>query len=98
MKIDIATVDRLAELARLEFDNQTKEEMVKDMNNMLQFVDKISELDTAGVEPLIFLTEESNVFREDEISHEVSQAEALKNAPKKDMYYFRVPKVIGQSE
>jgi aspartyl-tRNA(Asn)/glutamyl-tRNA(Gln) amidotransferase subunit C len=96
MKIDIATVDRLAELARLEFDNQTKEEMVKDMNNMLQFVDKISELDTAGVEPLIFLTEESNVFREDEISHEVSQAEALKNAPKKDMYYFRVPKVIKQ--
>jgi aspartyl-tRNA(Asn)/glutamyl-tRNA(Gln) amidotransferase subunit C len=83
-------------LARLEFDNQTKEEMVKDMNNMLQFVDKISELDTAGVEPLIFLTEESNVFREDEISHEVSQAEALKNAPKKDMYYFRVPKVIQQ--
>jgi aspartyl-tRNA(Asn)/glutamyl-tRNA(Gln) amidotransferase subunit C len=96
MKIDIATVDRLAELARLEFDNQTKEEMVKDMNNMLQFVDKISELDTAGVEPLIFLTEESNVFREDEITHEVSQAEALKNAPKKDMYYFRVPKVIQQ--
>jgi aspartyl-tRNA(Asn)/glutamyl-tRNA(Gln) amidotransferase subunit C len=96
MKIDIATVDRLAELARLEFDNQTKEEMVKDMNNMLQFVDKISELDTAGVEPLIFLTEESNVFREDEITHEVSQAEALKNAPKKDMYYFRVPKVIKQ--
>jgi aspartyl-tRNA(Asn)/glutamyl-tRNA(Gln) amidotransferase subunit C len=96
MKIDIATVDRLADLARLEFDNQTKEEMVKDMNNMLQFVDKISELDTAGVEPLIFLTEESNVFREDEISHEVSQAEALKNAPKKDMYYFRVPKVIQQ--
>jgi aspartyl-tRNA(Asn)/glutamyl-tRNA(Gln) amidotransferase subunit C len=96
MKIDIATIDRLAELARLEFDNQTKEEMVKDMNNMLQFIDKISELDTAGVEPLIFLTEESNVFREDEISHEVSQAEALKNAPKKDMYYFRVPKVIQQ--
>ncbi|MFM1998811.1 MAG: hypothetical protein RL204_758 [Bacteroidota bacterium] len=96
MKIDIATVDRLADLARLEFDNQTKEEMVKDMNNMLQFVDKISELDTAGVEPLIFLTEESNVFREDEITHEVSQAEALKNAPKKDMYYFRVPKVIQQ--
>lgn len=96
MKIDIATVDRLAELARLEFDNQTKEEMVKDMNNMLQFVDKISELDTAGVEPLIFLTEESNVFREDEITHEVSQVEALKNAPKKDMYYFRVPKVIQQ--
>ena len=96
MKIDIATIDRLAELARLEFDNQTKEEMVKDMNNMLQFIDKISELDTAGVEPLIFLTEESNVFREDEISLEVSQAEALKNAPKKDMYYFRVPKVIKQ--
>jgi aspartyl-tRNA(Asn)/glutamyl-tRNA(Gln) amidotransferase subunit C len=96
MKIDIATIDRLAELARLEFDNHTKEEMVKDMNNMLQFIDKISELDTVGVEPLIFLTEESNVFREDEISNEVSQAEALKNAPKKDMYYFRVPKVIQQ--
>ncbi|MFZ4783832.1 MAG: Asp-tRNA(Asn)/Glu-tRNA(Gln) amidotransferase subunit GatC [Flavobacteriales bacterium] len=96
MKIDISTIDRLAELARLEFDETTKAEMVNDMNRMLGFVDKISELNTEGVEPLIFMTEETNVTRKDEVSYEVPQADALKNAPKKDMYYFRVPKVIQQ--
>lgn len=95
MKIDKETVDRIAELSRLEFDDAAKAEIMKDMNNMLDFVDQLKELYTTGVEPLIFMTEETNVYREDEVSYEVSQSDALKNAPKKDMYYFRVPKVVS---
>jgi len=96
MTIDLDTVDRIAELARLEFDAESKQAILDDMNRMLAFVDKLNELDTTGVEPLIFITEAENVYREDEMKIEITQQEALKNAPKKDLYYFRVPKVIKQ--
>lgn len=98
MKIDRATVDRIAELSRLEFDDAAANEIMNDMNNMLQFVDKLKEVNVEGVEPLIFMTDETDVYREDVVSNEVTQEEALKNAPKKDMYYFRVPKVVGGGE
>lgn len=96
MKIDKETVDKIAHLARLEFENETqKEEMIKDMNNMLGFIDKLNELDTSNVEPLIYMSEEVNVLRDDEVRVEITQDEALKNAPKKDSDYFKVPKVMG---
>jgi aspartyl/glutamyl-tRNA(Asn/Gln) amidotransferase C subunit len=53
-------------------------------------------MDTANVEHLVFMTEETNVLREDVVEAPISQADALRNAPSKDMYYFRVPKVIKQ--
>lgn len=93
-KIDIKTVDEVAHLARLEFNDEAKAEILNDMNNMLAFVDKLNELDTEGVEPLIYMTHERNIMREDEAVKTVSQKEALKNAPKKDSDYFKVPKVI----
>ena len=94
MKVDSKTVDQIAHLARLEFDNDAKDQMIKDMNNMLAFVEKLNELDTDNVEPLIYMTEESNVLRADEVHPEITQDEALSNAPKKDSDYFKVPKVI----
>jgi aspartyl-tRNA(Asn)/glutamyl-tRNA(Gln) amidotransferase subunit C len=95
-KIDIKTVDEIAHLARLEFNDAAKAEIVNDMNRMLAFVDKLNELDTESVEPLIYMTDEKNVLREDEVKQTLTQAEALKNAPKKDSDYFKVPKVIDQ--
>jgi aspartyl-tRNA(Asn)/glutamyl-tRNA(Gln) amidotransferase subunit C len=65
------------------------------MNNMLGFIDKLNELDTSNVEPLIYMSEEVNVFREDDVRHDITQDEALKSAPKHDSDYFKVPKVIG---
>ncbi|MCE3280976.1 MAG: gatC [Bacteroidetes bacterium] len=98
MKIDKETVDKIAHLARLEFESEAKkEEMIKDMNNMLGFIDKLNELDTTGVDPLIYMSEETNVLREDDVKHIITQDEALKNAPKKDSDYFKVPKVMGKS-
>ena len=93
-KIDIKTVDEVAHLARLEFNEDGKAEILNDMNRMLAFVDKLNEMDTDGVEPLIYMTDEKNVLREDEPKQTITQKEALKNAPKKDSDYFKVPKVI----
>ncbi len=96
MKVDVATVRRLAELSKLSFSENEETEMVDGLNEMIAFVDKLKELDTSNVDPLVFMTDETNVLREDVVEAPISQAEALKNAPSKDMYYFRVPKVIKQ--
>lgn len=96
MKIDEATVDKIAHLARLEFDGTAKIKIMEDMNNMLALVEKLNELDTSATVPLIYMNEEVNVLREDEVKHDITQAEALKNAPKHDSDYFKAPKVIGQ--
>ncbi len=96
-KIDIKTVDEIAHLARLEFDEHSKPEILNDINRMLSFVDKLNELDTNNVEPLIYMTDEKNVLRPDVPETTITQKEALKNAPKKDSDYFKAPKVIDQN-
>ena len=88
------TVDKLATLSRLEFNGKEKEEIINDLNRMLDFVSKLNEMDTTNVEPLIYMNEEKNVLREDEVKQTISQKEALSNAPKKDSDYFKVPKVV----
>ncbi|HWY13029.1 MAG TPA: Asp-tRNA(Asn)/Glu-tRNA(Gln) amidotransferase subunit GatC [Bacteroidia bacterium] len=93
-KIDIKTVDEIAHLARLEFKDEAKAEILNDMNRMLAWVDKLNELDTDKVEPLIYMSEERSVLREDEVKQTLTQKQALQNAPKKDSDYFKVPKVI----
>jgi len=96
-KIDIKTVDEIAHLARLEFDQEAKAEILNDMNRMLGFIDKLNELDTDNMAPLIYMTQENNVLRADEPEVSLTQKEALKNAPKKDSDYFKAPKVIEQN-
>jgi len=97
MKIDDSTVDKLADLAKLEFDATAKREIVKDLNRILNFVDKLNELDTENVEPLVYMTDEINVLRKDEVIQDISQQDALRNAPQKDSDYIIVPKVLGGS-
>ena len=94
MTIDNKMVDHLAHLARLEFENESKTEIISDLNKILSFVEKLNELDTQNVEPLIYMTDENNVMREDEVVLSITQQEALRNAPQKDSDYFKVPKVI----
>lgn len=97
-KITIKTVDEIAHLARLEFSDETKPEILNDMNRMLVFIDKLNEIDTTNIEPLIYMTEEKNVLRADIPETTLSQKEALKNAAKKDSDYFKAPKVIDQNK
>lgn len=97
MKVDQNTVDRLAHLARLEFNADEKQQLAGEMNNMLAFVEKLNELDTDSVAPLVYLSDSENVFREDEPKPWITHQEALQNAAKKDTDFIRVPKVIDQS-
>ncbi|MBL4577015.1 MAG: Asp-tRNA(Asn)/Glu-tRNA(Gln) amidotransferase subunit GatC [Flavobacteriales bacterium] len=94
MKIDSSTVDKLADLAKLEFEASAKQAIINDLNRVLEFVDKLNELDTENVEPLTYLTDETNILRKDEVKREISQDEALRNAPQKDSDYIIVPKVL----
>ena len=94
MKVDNKLIDDLSHLAKLNFDKQTIEEMKSDFEKILEFVDKLSEIDTEGVEPLIYLSDEVNILRDDKIGEVVTQEQALKNAPNKDSDYFKVPTVL----
>jgi aspartyl-tRNA(Asn)/glutamyl-tRNA(Gln) amidotransferase subunit C len=96
MEITDKTIDKLADLARLNFEGERKVEIKKDLERMLDFVDKLNELDTDGVKPLVYMTNEPLVLRKDEIGEELSQQNALKNAPSKDSDYFKVPKVLDK--
>ena len=89
-------VDQLAHLSRLSFDESAKKEMIGDLNKILAFVEKLNEVNTDGVEPLIYMVDDVNVLREDVMKQEITQDEALKNAPKHDSDYFRVPRFVEQ--
>lgn len=94
MTIDEQTVDKIAHLARLELGVEEKQAMITDMNKILGFMDKLNEIDTTGVEPLVYMTSETNILREDVVKQEITHQEALQNAPLHDDDYFLVAKVI----
>ena len=96
MKLDEKMVDKIAELSKLEFKDEEKATIINDMNKMLDFVGQLQELNTDNVEPLIHMSEEFNVLREDENVKTINQDEALKNAPSKDSTYFKIPKVLDK--
>jgi aspartyl-tRNA(Asn)/glutamyl-tRNA(Gln) amidotransferase subunit C len=98
MKITDEKIDQLAHLARLEFDDTTKQSIRQDLENMLKFAESLNQVDTTGVEPLIYMTNTQNNVRTDEVVQSFTKDELLKNAPKKDSDYFRVPKVIDQNK
>ncbi|RKR83887.1 aspartyl/glutamyl-tRNA(Asn/Gln) amidotransferase subunit C [Mucilaginibacter gracilis] len=95
MTIDNETVEKIAHLARLEVTETEKKDLAKDMNRILDFMAKLNEVDTTGIEPLVYMTELTNSIREDVVKQEITHEEALENAPEHDADYFRVAKVIG---
>jgi aspartyl-tRNA(Asn)/glutamyl-tRNA(Gln) amidotransferase subunit C len=94
MIIDKETVEKVAHLARLELSEEEKDKMIADMSKILSFMDKLNEINTTGVEPLVYMTDEINVFREDVVKQNITHEEALQNAPKHDEKFFLVAKVI----
>lgn len=97
MKVNPETIDKIAHLARLDVQEDEKAGLLDDMNKILSFMDKLNEVDTEGVEPLIYLSDEVNVLRDDTVRHELSREQALSNAPKQDGKFFRVAKVINKA-
>ena len=94
MSIDSKKIDDIAHLARLEFSSEDKESIKADLGRIINFCDKLNEVDTTGVEPLIYMSNRNTVLRDDEAKCMISKKEALKNAPSADSDYFKVPKVI----
>lgn len=94
MKINREVLDKIAHLARLEFDDQDADKMMHDMTAIVSWVEKLNEVDTTGIEPLTTMAHEVNRVREDIPRTELTHEEVLQNAPVKNEDYFRVPKVL----
>ena len=98
MKITNEKIDQLAHLSRLEFNSDEQAKIKTDLENILILCEKLNEVDTEGIEPLIYMTDSENNVREDLVEQNFSREQLLSNAPKKDSDYFRVPKVIEQNK
>jgi len=94
MQIDKELILKLEKLSRLKLSDEERNAIQKDLNNILGMVEKLQELDLSEVQPLVYITEEVNVLREDEVKHQVSREAALSNAPDSNEQYFKVSKVI----
>ena len=94
MIIDKQTITKVANLARIEIEESKTAELIADMNKILTFMEKLNELDTTGVEPLIYMNTDENIWREDVVNQEITVNEGLKNAAIHNECFFLVPKII----
>jgi aspartyl-tRNA(Asn)/glutamyl-tRNA(Gln) amidotransferase subunit C len=94
MDITPELIDRLAYLSRLEFSPVEKEAFIKDFTRIVGFVEKLQEVDVTDVEPLVYMSDNVNILREDDVHQDITKPEALSNAPLRDSDYFKVPKVL----
>jgi aspartyl-tRNA(Asn)/glutamyl-tRNA(Gln) amidotransferase subunit C len=94
MEVDRNLILKLETLTRLELSEGERTKVQGSLNDILKMVDKLNELDTEGVEPLVYVNEEITALRDDKVSNELTQKQALQNAPNHNGTYFKVPKVI----
>ncbi len=85
------TIEYVGILAKLELSPEEKEQAKKDMGSMLDYIDKLGELDTQGVEPMSHVFPVKNVFREDKVTNGDMREEILRNAPEENDRMFAVP-------
>jgi aspartyl-tRNA(Asn)/glutamyl-tRNA(Gln) amidotransferase subunit C len=88
------TIEYVGILAKLELSDEEKEQAKKDMGSMLDYIDKLNELDTEGVEPMSHTFSVNNVFREDEVTNGDDRENMLLNAPEKKEGTYMVPKTF----
>jgi aspartyl-tRNA(Asn)/glutamyl-tRNA(Gln) amidotransferase subunit C len=96
MKIDKEHLQKLAHLARIKVNPEMEDDLINDMEQIISWVDKLDELDTKGVAPLMHMTVEKNAFRADVAQEDISKEQALKNAPSRQNDFFSVPKVLDK--
>lgn len=92
--INDETIEYVGILAKLELSKEEKEQAKKDMARMLDYFDKLNELDTTGVEPLSHVVKIQNVFREDVVTNGDEHEKTLQNAPGEKDDMFMVPKTF----
>lgn len=90
-------IDRLSEMSKLSFEGEERVEIKEYLKDMTEFMSGLKDVDTTGVEPLIHMSSEVNVLREDNPETTITHEQALRNAPKKDSDYIRIPKVLDKS-
>ncbi len=88
------TIEYVGILAKLDLSEEEKEQAKKDMGSMLDYIDKLGELDTSEVEPMSHVFPIENVFREDEVTNGDDREQILKNAPGEKNFMFKVPKTV----
>lgn len=88
------TIEYISTLAKLDLNSEEREGAKRDMSRMLDYFDKLKELDTTGVEPMSHVFSLRNVFRDDEVTNGDGSEETLKNAPEKKDNMFVVPKTV----
>ena len=88
------TMEYVGILAKLELTKEEKEQAKKDMGKMLDYIDKLKELDTAGAEPMSHVFSMNNVFRQDVVTNGEGREDMLKNAPEQKEGAFKVPKTV----
>jgi len=94
MVINDEILNKIAELASLKIDDSEREQLKNDMTAVLDWVEKLNEIDTSTIEPITHMTKEKNRVRKDVDSQNLPVSEAIKNAKVKSDNYFVVPKVI----
>ena len=94
MQIDKELILKLEKLSRLKLSDTERTTIQKDLSSIIGMVEKLQELDLSEVEPLVYITDEVNVLRKDEVKHQVDRSKALSNAPDNNDAYFKVSKVI----
>ena len=97
-QISIEDTRHVAKLARLALDETKLQKFTGQLQNILKYVDKIGQLDTAGVEPMAHALPLKNVLREDVVEPSLTVEQVLQNAPDTDGPFFKVPKIIGGDE
>jgi len=96
-EIDPQTVRRIARLSRIELADRQVEPLCRQMGSIIEYFDKLQQLDTSNVEPLVHAVEKTNVFGSDQPEPSLSPDQAMANAPHRDGNFYKVPKVIGDS-
>ena len=92
--ITYETMEYVGILAKLELTKEEQEQAKKDMGKMLDYIDKLNELDTAGAEPMSHVFSMNNVFRQDVVTNGDGREDMLKNAPEQKEGAFKVPKTV----
>lgn len=94
MQIDEKLINHIATLSRLEFTQETKQNFIGQLNQILQYVEKLKGIDISKIQPLVHTQEQHNIFRADKNKPSLEREKALTNAPDKEKGFFKVPRVI----
>lgn len=94
MKVNEELVNKLSNLSKLAFSESEKKHIQEDLSKILSFMEKLNELNTDGIEPLVYVNENTDSLREDIPFYPVTKEEALMNAPLKTDDYIKVPKFV----